>query len=179
MTSAENACTNAVDADDDYRSPLPSETLNYELTGMALEPGQVRFAFSQVHEAVQAAETIAYHQSPTEELQKRILEHVRIRYRPNDLGALAGNPVALLPLGILETLAMPGESYTLAFTPDHLEQVYGDRVNESILSDEGRYVHFDGDANWWIPSGRSFLSPAEDDGLVQELAFARQHFFLG
>lgn len=53
--------------------------MNYELTGMALEPGQVRFAFSQVHEAVQAAETIAYHQSPAEDLPKWILEHVRIR----------------------------------------------------------------------------------------------------
>ena len=33
-------------------------------------------------------------------------------------------------------------------------------------------------ANWWIPSGRLFLSPDSDDTAAQELAYARQHFFL-
>ncbi|GAB6906473.1 hypothetical protein JCM12296A_23080 [Desulfosarcina cetonica] len=178
MTCAENTFTHPVDEDDAYRSPLPSERLSFELTGLSLGTDQIRFSFSQMHAAVRAAETIAYHHSPTEGLQKRILEHARIRYRPDDLGAVAGNPDALLPLGVLQTLALPGESYILAFTPDHLERVYGERVNERMLSDEGRYVHFDGDENWWIPSGRSFLSPSEADGPARELAFARQHFFL-
>ena len=41
----------------------------------------------------------------------------------------------------------------------------------------GGYV-VDGDANWWIPSGRTFLSPGSEDTSAQELAHARQHFFL-
>ena len=47
-----------------------------------------------------------------------------------------------------------------------------------MLSDDGRYVHFDRDDNWWIPSGRVLLSPNEDDDAAQELAFAQQHFFM-
>lgn len=86
--------------------------------------------------------------------------------------------MALLPLGVVESLALPGESYTLAFTPEHLDLVFGDRVTETMLSDDGRYVHFDGDDNWWMPSGRVFLSPNEEDDTAQELAFARQHFFM-
>ena len=35
-----------------------------------------------------------------------------------------------------------------------------------------------GHANWWIPSGRVFCSPNPGDTSVQELAYARQHFFL-
>ena len=54
--------------------------------------------------------------------QKRLIEHVRTRYRKNDL-------TDLLPLGALESLALPGESYKLAFTPGLLTQVYGNRVD--------------------------------------------------
>ena len=32
--------------------------------------------------------------------------------------------------------------------------------------------------NWWIPSGGSFYSPDSDGHAAQELAYARQHFFL-
>ena len=42
----------------------------------------------------------------------------------------------------------------------------------------GRYVHTEGDANWWIPSGQIFYSPNPADTPAQELAYARQHFFL-
>ena len=47
-----------------------------------------------------------------------------------------------------------------------------------MLADEGRYVHSQGDANWWMRSGRVFLSPGADDDPAAELAHARQHFFL-
>ena len=47
-----------------------------------------------------------------------------------------------------------------------------------MLSSEGGYVHSEGDANWWIPSGRIFFSRNPSDPADQELAFARQHFFL-
>src|SRR5262249_1293742 len=102
--------------------------------------------------------------------QKRLIEHVRTRYRGNDL-------TELLPLGVLESLALPGESYKLAFTPGLLLQAYGTRVTSAMLEREGGYVHSEGDGNWWIPSGRTFLSPNAVDTPVQELTFARQHFF--
>ena len=47
-----------------------------------------------------------------------------------------------------------------------------------MLATDGGYVHSEGDATWWIPSGRVFYSPQVTDTPAQELAFAQQHFFL-
>jgi hypothetical protein len=84
----------------------------------------------------------------------------------------------LLPVGVIESLALPGESYKLALTPELLTKVYGSRVANTMLDKDGGYVHSEGDINWWIPSGRMFYSPLETDTPAQELAFAQQHFFL-
>jgi hypothetical protein len=51
-------------------------------------------------------------------------------------------------------------------------------VLEGGGEDRGGYVDLDGDTNWWIPSGRIFFSPGSADTSAQELAYARQHFFL-
>ena len=173
MTCAENSFTNPIDEDDQYRTPLPSETLSYELTGLTLneDEDQERFSFDQMQGAAQSAVRIDYHQTPSDGLQKRVVEHARSLYRRNDLtGALA--------LGQLQSLALPFESYQLAFTPEHLDLIFGDRINDAMLSNEGRYVHSENDTNWWIPSGQVFLSPNKEDDAAQELAFAQQHFFL-
>ncbi|MGH3998194.1 MAG: SpvB/TcaC N-terminal domain-containing protein, partial [Pseudonocardiaceae bacterium] len=45
-------------------------------------------------------------------------------------------------------------------------------------ANDGKYVHSEGDANWWIASGRTFFSPASTDTSAQELAYTRPHFFL-
>ena len=83
-----------------------------------------------------------------------------------------------LPLGQLESLALPFESYKLAFTPGLITQVFGDRISETMLAGEGKYVHSEADANWWIPSGRSFYSRGPSDTTTTELTEARAHFFL-
>ncbi|MPZ76801.1 MAG: toxin [Deltaproteobacteria bacterium] len=179
MTCTENDFTNAVEEDDAYRTPSPAEVRTYELTGLELAGDQTRLAFTQLQEAVESATKISYHATPDPGTrEKRLLEQARTLYRPDDLGDAQNDPLALLPLGMLEPLTLPGETYTLAFTPEHLDLVFGDRVNETMLSDDGHYVHFDGDDNWWIPSGRVFMSPNEEDGAAQELAFAQQHFLM-
>src|SRR4030095_13264448 len=43
---------------------------------------------------------------------------------------------------------------------------------------DGGYIHSEGEVTWWIPSGRIFYSPQATDTPAQELAFARQHFFI-
>jgi RHS repeat-associated protein len=101
----------------------------------------------------------------------RLIEHVRTLYRKDDLSGL-------LLLGQMESLALPYESYKLALTPPLLTEVYGARVTNAMLTNEGRYVHSEGDVNWWIPSGRVFYSSVSNDTAAQELAQARQHFFL-
>jgi hypothetical protein len=111
-------------------------------------------------------------------MQQRLIEHVRTLYRPNDLGVSENDVLALLPLGVAESLAVPGESYKLAFTPSLTTHIYGDRVTDAMLENEGRYVHGEGDSNWWIPSGRVFLSAGTNDTPQAELEHALQHFFL-
>jgi hypothetical protein len=109
--------------------------------------------------------------------QLRLIEHVRTVYRANDL-------TSMLPLSIVQSLALPGESYKLALTPELARQVFVEsgKLTEAalpgVLSNEGKYVHSEGDANWWIPSGRVFHSPNTGDTPTQELTYANQHFFL-
>ncbi|SFU39136.1 SpvB/TcaC N-terminal domain-containing protein [Nitrosospira multiformis] len=179
ITYTENRVTNPIDAADEHRTPLPCETHTYQLTGVDAPPAAGRLTFTEVAAAGTGATAIDYEQSPADQvLQKRLIEHDRIYYRPDDLGAAAGDVLALLPLGIIEPLALPGESYKLAFTPGLIASVYDGRVSDAMLETEGRYVHTEGEDDWWIPSGRVFLSPGSADTPAQELAHARQHFFL-
>lgn len=189
ITYTENTVTHAIEAEDDYRTPLPSESRTYELTGLTPPAGHDRFTPTEMLAAGTDTAPIPYEQSPTPGVpQKRLIEHVRTLYRPDDLGLAQNDPLALLPLGTVESLALPGESYQLAFTPGLLNQVYVRNGQKLLPADpadvlEGGGAHrggyvVDGDANWWIPSGRTFLSPGSEDTSAQELAHARQHFFL-
>ncbi|MGA7904523.1 MAG: toxin TcdB middle/C-terminal domain-containing protein, partial [Terrimicrobiaceae bacterium] len=179
ITYTENDFTNGVDVEDDYRTPLPCEERTYELTGLTSPAGGNRFSLPAMLTAGMGAALIAYEQSPAGSvLQKRLIEDVRTLYRSDDLGVAQNDPMALLPLGSVERFAMPGESYKLAFTPGLLTAVYDGRVSDAMLETEGRYAHSEGDANWWIPSGRIFFSPGSVDSPARELAYARQHFFL-
>jgi hypothetical protein len=112
-----------------------------------------------------------WRKAPPGETKLRLIEHVRTLYRKNDL-------TGFLPPGQLDSLALPYESYKLAFTPNLVTQVYDGRVTDTMLTDDGKYVHSEGDSNWWIPSGQIFYSPTKNDTPAQESAFAQQHFFL-
>lgn len=150
-----------------YRLGLPVETLTYEITGVPLTAGR-RFAISdfyakdvagQVSGFVTAPE-IAYEQFPDGTLQKRLIERVRALYRRNDQ-ANTLDPVCLPP-GQVESLALPCESYKMAFTPELLAQVYDSKIGTAefadLLRNEGKYAEQDG--VWWIPSGRQAFDPS-------------------
>lgn len=187
LTYTENRVTNAIDADDDYRTPLPCETRTFELTGYTPTGSAERYRALDFVEPDPAmpdrlhhrfTDEVAYETPPTANPCRRPIEVLRTLYRPDDMGAAQNDPQVLLALGVLDIRALPGEAYQLAFTPEHLSRVFGDRVTEAMLSDEGHYVHFDGDDNWWIPSGRTFFTTDPADTAAIELAQARQHFFL-
>jgi RHS repeat-associated protein len=172
ITYTENDFTNTVDLGDDYRTPAQSETRIYELTGLTLSPGSSRFTLDEIAASGTGAAPLDFEQLTTGGIrQKRLIEQVRIYYRANDL-------TAALSLGQQESLALPFESYKLAFTPGMVTNVYAGRVTDAMLADDGRYTHTEGEPNWWAPSGRTFYSPAPADTAAQELAFARAHFFL-
>jgi RHS repeat-associated protein len=206
ITCTENEVTSSVDGEADaYRTPLPAETRTYELRKPAQETSEerpARFQFNEIlayaqqagdgqHEIdyediefTKAKEAAAIDPTEKQKYFRRLIEHIQTRYRKNNL-------TALLPLGKLESMALPGETYKLAFTPGLLAHVF-QRNNQPLLSDpgnmlvgkagdQGGYVTMDG--NWWIPSGRSFFDPNAniDDPAstaAQELNTAREHFYL-
>ncbi len=191
ISYSENRVTNSIDdvivAPDDYRTPLPCETRTFELTGYTPTGETGRFQSADFVQIAGSGLThvfdteIDYEDLPTSGKQRRLIEHVRILYRKNDL-------TDLLPLGAVESLALPGESYKLAFTASLLaiyqrphegqppENLLPDPPH-GLLRDEAKYIDFDGDGHWWIPSGRVFFSP-NDEAPNDELAFAQDHFFL-
>ena len=200
VTYTENDLTNAVEEPDDYRARLPCESRTYELTGYTPTGAEGRYQPTDFvrpdpndpKRLVHIFDSeIDYEEQPTNGNQRRLIERVRTLYRRNDLPGL-------LPLGELESMALPGESYKLAFTPGLLAQVY-QRAAENLLpdaatllaanvpgaqvADRGGYVDLDNDGHWWIPSGRVFFDINADDQnpaatAPQELTEARRHFFL-
>ena len=183
LTLVERSFTNAVVAADDWRAPALAEARTYELVGVA-PSGAVAgvtnlFRFQELATAAAAAGDGA-HDLPYEDVRaagalpgaayRRQVERVCSLYRRDDL-------TDLLPLRCLEPLGLPGESRKLALTAGLVAAVYGARVSDAMLA-EGGYVHDAGDADWWIPTGSVYYSPGAADLPAQELAFAREHFFL-
>jgi RHS repeat-associated protein len=200
-TCAENAYTNAILLDDAWRTPLPAETRTYELLqikpSLSMQDITNLFRFEELKSAVATAadgkHDIPYEQfKPTGlnagESYRRLLANTRTLYRPNDMGAAAGNARALLPLGGLESRALPGSSYKLAITPGLISQVYQRggtallpapaAVLASIAGDGGGYVDLDADGSYWIPSGRVFYDSGGPASPAAEHNQALQHFFM-
>lgn len=199
-TCAEKTYTNAVSLDDAWRIPAAAQVTSYEL--LQLQPAANQpdvtnlFRFGELQATVQAASDgahdIAYENLHPAGLHagepyRRLLACARNYYRPDDLGAAAGTARALLALGQVQPLALPGASYHLAFTPGLLTQVFQRggaallpapaAVLASTASDGGGYVDLDGDGRFWIPSARTFFLPGAPASPV-ELNQARANFFL-
>jgi RHS repeat-associated protein len=180
VTYTERGFTNAVGSDDDYRTPMPAESRTYELTGYQPTGPAGRFLSSDLvspkagspdeFEHVFDSE-LKYEETPGVGRERRLIEHARTLYRADGLSGP-------LPLYELQTLALPFEQYKLTLTAGLLASVYEGRATDAMLETDGRYVHSEGDADWWVPSGRTFYSPGTDDTPQQELAHARAHFFL-
>ncbi len=182
--------TYVIDTDNDYRTPLPGEAQTYELTGYSPTGLANRFRMSDLvkpdpNDAKRLVNIFEaekhYQEQPGNGKQRRLIEHVRTLYRKNDL-------TGLLPLGELEPMALPGETYKLAFTPGLLSQVF-QRNGQPLMqnpadmlggqgADKGGYVDLDGNDHWWIPSGQMFYSLNPADNAQNELDYAQKHFFI-
>jgi RHS repeat-associated protein len=208
LTYTENRLTNAIETPDTYRAPLPCEALTFELTGYRPTGAAGRFQASDLVEPDPAAAgrlrhrftapELSYEVTATGDQRRRPIECLRTLYRRDDLDGL-------LPLGELHSLALPGESYRLAFTPGLLTQVFrrfragqpaepllpdpatalggqagnrGGYLRSQTLKASGRFRATDADDHWWVPSGQSFFTTNPLDAPATELAQARQHFFL-
>jgi RHS repeat-associated protein len=201
LTLTETDYTNAVHERDAYRTPLPAESRTYELLQVwpdAAAPDVTNlFRFDELCAKVRAAGD-GRHDLPYEDVNpaalqpghpyRRPIERARSLYRPNNLGASAGDSNALLPIGTLESRGLLGNTYKLAFTPGLITQVYR-RDGTSLLPtpvdvlgnvgpDGGGYVDLEGIGSWWIPAGRVFYHADPNATPAQELAEARRHFFI-
>jgi len=167
-TCTENVFTNKPNESEWYRIGVPVETRTYEITGLpSLTEDKPLYTQDDLLDALQNAASIPYEDKPSEgALQKRLIGHVRTLY-------LKDNLTGALPLGDVESLGFPYESYKAAFTQGLISKIYGDKLDESLLGDEGKYILWDN--LWWIPSGRSFFSPEPH---APDSVFAKQHFYL-
>jgi RHS repeat-associated protein len=201
VTYTESDYTNPILTDDAYRTPLPADVRTYELTGYTPSGTGARFQSSDfVKPAATAFELvfeseIPYEANATGGRQRRLIKQTRTLYRSNDLQRA-------LPLGTVESLALPFMSYKLAFTPGLLTTIYqrphAGVATENLLPDpvsvlkgKGGYVLTDDQqaiglfpasdpsGQWWIRSGRIFYSPSATDSAPTELATAQSHFFVG
>lgn len=128
-----------------YRVGVPIETTTRELTGLTA-PASGLLSGAEVRAAMDAASVIPYEAAADgTSFETRIIERERALYTRDDLSGA-------LPLGQIDSLALPYETYRLALTPGLLAQVYGSRVDATMLESEGGYVLEDG--AWWAPSGR-------------------------
>ena len=199
ITCTRTRHTNAIDDEDqwpdDYRLPSTSELRSWEVTGVAPLDG-VRFTLAEwQHDGYAMTEpvTIGYHDvPPADGPSRRLIEHARTLYRPDDLGT--GTADGLLALGALEPRALAGDLFKLSATREMVDDVLS-RDGRPLVADQpallaeagyvdGRTVSGAGlfpagePAAWWVPTGRVFLSPDGADPPAAELGFAIRHFYL-
>lgn len=221
ITATENTLTNPIiDQSINYRGRLPAESRTYEVRRPTQELTPVGptalyrledirrhaaqagdgahdidyedFEFRRAHQCVDADP------SEADKYFRRLIDHSRTLYRSNSLDGL-------LQLGVLESLALTGESYKLAFTPGLLRDTFrrprpgqptenlipdpsavlasqtgdgGGYLRSKTAKDDGRFPNSDPNDYWWIPAGRVFYSSGPSDAPITELSHARLHFFL-
>ncbi len=152
----QNQFTNDVFGEHIYRLRLPSEVKTYELKGVKKNTAAALiYSISDFTNVLNKSEEALYHEIDREPDNSvapinykplwRLIEHVRSTYYLNDL-------TGALPLHQLESLALPFESYQLAYTPELVTNIFGAKVDAAILT-EGKFDHSESDNNWWIRSG--------------------------
>ncbi|MEP7129199.1 MAG: toxin TcdB middle/C-terminal domain-containing protein, partial [Chitinophagales bacterium] len=170
VTYTVNNYTNKVDVDDlNYRLPILCEAQTYELTGF--KPGgngffQLKKIGDDFNDQINTIE-INYEDAPPDTNQhKRLVEHIRHLFLKDDLGSA-------LPPGMIESLALPFESYELAFTKSLAFKVFGNKVDDALLL-SGKYVKLPDSPpaginpeKYWITSGTQTLDAANFYQVIQ------------
>lgn len=156
--------TNDAFDNNNNRLRLPAEVKTYELKGV--EKAGDYYSLDDFENILTDPKSslARYHELDkpldTGKAQRRLIEHVKTLFYRNDL-------TDSLPLKTLETKGISFESYQLAYTPELLTDIFGTRVNNTLVEVEGRFTHSkdefgNPDADWWIRSGtKQFIEGAE------------------
>ena len=172
-----------------YYASLPCQTRTYEITGMHWQSGERHFEEQRFAGILDRSITVntqtfmPYEWQRDEadtEVRRRLIEWTRTYYRadadPEHLDPI-GTLAHRLPLGVVESLALPYDAYKAAFTDALLQYVYEGRTAGINLGEEGGYHPHPGQPTaeggedlatyWWIPAGapastrrNSFRPPA-------------------
>lgn len=149
---SETSFTNAIVTPDAYRLPISYENRTWELTGTAPVAGDY-YGITEIKNFFKTAAAIAYEAQPTTgTVEKRMLSQSKTLFLKNDLSG----PLAE---GLTESLGIAYQSYKLALTPGLRDHIFGGKVTDDLLLNEGKYIQFN-DGNYWIGSGTSTLDPA-------------------
>jgi RHS repeat-associated protein len=153
-----------------YRLGLPTETRDYELTGIAASLPNGLYDPDTLAAAAAAAADIPYEATPdATKAQRRLLARRRTMYMSDSLGEL--------PFGQVDSLALVYATYSMCFTPGLLSQIFGAKLSAAqlaaLLSSAGAFADLDG--GQWAPSSRLFYSP---DPASPNAGYARAHFYL-
>ncbi len=188
ITYTVNNLTNDILEANVYRLRLPCETQTYEITGLS-RTGEF-FQIEDFNTLLGEGDIIGYHVTPNHSsVQLRLIEHVQSTYYNNDL-------TAELDLGEHGNHGIPFQAYQLAYTPDLLSEIFGDKLpsdageQEDLLSDNDDNTDSDqsysqcrfvnrGDDNWWIRSGTTqfYLDPSESITDIRDRFFTPQAYF--
>jgi RHS repeat-associated protein len=146
-----------------YRLGVPVQSKSFDVK--LSPPGEMYYSWDEIKSGASQWTETPY-EAPPELDTKRVLAHSWTLYSDDDMTG---------PLGFreLESLAIPYESYQLAFTPGVLHDSYGDRVTESILQ-EGGYVEHE--ENWWVPSGRQVLDAEHFYSAIETIDQFGKHY---
>ncbi|HNP50792.1 MAG TPA: SpvB/TcaC N-terminal domain-containing protein [Nitrosomonas nitrosa] len=148
ITYSRNGFTQDIIQPDVYRLRGVAEAETFELTG--LPKANQLYQLSDFDGVLTTnSNPVAYHEASTAGItQRRLIEHVRSLYYTEAL-------TNTLPLGQQATHGISFESYQLAYTPELLQALFGDKITdaEDLMAYEGQYVHSESDNNWWIRSG--------------------------
>jgi RHS repeat-associated protein len=145
----ETLFTNDVISDTIYRLRVAYESASFELSGIALPAGRF-FEKSALFEQIKTAAVISFEDEFAAGVQRRLSGHQRNYFLKDDLSDS-------MPLGQLPSLGIPHRSYQLAFTKQLVPKYYGTKVTPAMLT-SAKYVHSEGDEDWWAPSGTAIYA---------------------
>jgi virulence plasmid B protein/glycosyltransferase TcdB-like subunit of Tc toxinin/glycosyltransferase TcdB-like subunit of Tc toxin len=187
-TYSNTLVTNAIlDRDDDYVLPVPYETMGYDILKLQTSNTEL-VRIENLRRGI--ANLDLQTDLPLDDWSgtqatgigpyRRMLSHSKSLFRANDLSGA-------LPLGTIQSLMIPYESYSLAATDMSLQQAFVSSGKFSstdlaaVLSGEASFAHgSDGkDPNWWTRSGMAFFSENPNATAQQELSEATNNFFMG
>ncbi|EXA32194.1 hypothetical protein FOVG_16566 [Fusarium oxysporum f. sp. pisi HDV247] len=177
----ENIMTNEVSNDDIWLAPLSAETRSYELFNL---PKRRIVSLERLQSVLAELDSggldLPYESysgpSPSDKRpHRRLLQHAQSIYRSDNL-------TSALPLGVVESLAVPYQNRQLAMSRQQVQEAFvadgkltQDELDDALHGMAG-YIN-DDDGNWWTRTALMFLSPYRSHTPAEEVTFARQHFF--